>query len=307
MRARVASARPRRRVGRAPRRAPGRRAASVAAVATCLAALLGAGPAITGVADAPIDSGAVSPVDAPGGAGGPGQPGMAAQAAGCPAPPAGFVLFAPGEGKTVALTFDDGPGAADLQIASVLRAEKIPGTFFFTGAGVAEQPDIARQIAAAGLAVGNHSYDHRYPRQVPGGWTERYLADQGRRTNAALIRATGRPVCLFRPPGGFQDGVLATTSALRMTPVLWSVDPRDWAQPARPSAEATAEIVKGATTIGTQRHPIVLLHSSAAPASVQHSGGPGYRGNTVAALPEIIAWYRAHGFTFVDLAGRSAP
>lgn len=303
MRARLPSARPRRRIGRAP----GRRAASVAAVATCLAALLGAGPAITGAVQAPIDSGAVASVDARGGAGGAGQPGVVAQVAGCPSPPAGFVLFAPGEGKTVALTFDDGPGAADLQIASVLRAEKIPGTFFFTGAGVADHPDIARQIAADGLTVGNHSYDHRYPAQVPGGWTGRYLADQARRTNAALTRATGRPVCLFRPPGGFQDGVIAATADLRMTPVLWSVDPRDWAQPGHPNAEATAAIVKGATTIGTQHHPIVLLHSSAAPASVQRAGGPGYRGNTVAALPEIIAWYRAHGFAFVDLAGRSAP
>ncbi len=231
----------------------------------------------------------------------------AAHLPGCPTPPTGFVLSAPGAGKTVALTFDDGPGAADLQIADVLRREKIPGTFFFTGAGASANPDVVRQITAQGLAVGNHSYDHLYPAQVPGGWTQQYVADQAHRTNAALTRVTREPVCLYRPPGGFQEGVLAATSALRLTAALWSVDPRDWAQPTTASPQATAAIVEAATDIGHQTHPIVLLHSSHASASVQHSGGPGYRGNTVAALPQIIAWYRTHGFRFVDLAGRSAP
>lgn len=51
-------------------------------------------------------------------------------------------------------------------------------------------------------------------------------------------------------------------------------------------------IVARATTLGGQRHPIVLFHD-----------GGGDRSATRDALPEVIAWYRAHGFTFVRLDG----
>jgi len=42
--------------------------------------------------------------------------------AGCPATGYGPNYYAPGTGKTVALTFDDGPGASTAKILSVLRA-----------------------------------------------------------------------------------------------------------------------------------------------------------------------------------------
>ena len=43
--------------------------------------------------------------------------------AGCPAAPYGPSYYAPGTGKTVALTFDDGPGASTAKILSILHAK----------------------------------------------------------------------------------------------------------------------------------------------------------------------------------------
>ena len=95
----------------------------------------------------------------------------------CPPPAAGFVTSAPGTGKTVALTFDDGPGPDDAALLQILAAHHVPATFFLTGVHSAAQPAQVQALAQAGELVADHSYDHRYPREVSGGWTVPYLLD----------------------------------------------------------------------------------------------------------------------------------
>jgi peptidoglycan/xylan/chitin deacetylase (PgdA/CDA1 family) len=222
----------------------------------------------------------------------------------CPPPAAGFVTSAPGTGKTVALTFDDGPGPDDAALLQILAAHHVPATFFLTGVHSAAQPAQVQALAQAGELVADHSYDHRYPREVSGGWTVPYLLDQITRTNAVLTDQTKAPVCFFRPPGGFEDNVLKAASAEGMSAVLWSVDSSDWKQPDHVTAAATQAIVAAATNVGTQTHPIVLLHSAKASHEPSSVVSP-FRGNTLAALPQIIDWYATHGYRFVDLTGRS--
>ena len=225
-------------------------------------------------------------------------------AATCPAPPSGFVRQAPGNGKTVALTFDDGPAFADLEIVKVLARYDVKATFFVTGENIKTNPDIVRSIADGGNLVADHSWEHEYPVAVDGGWTLDYLTSELTRTNDAITAITGQPVCFFRPPGGYTDNVLKATGKLGMASVMWSVDTEDWRQPSKTTSADTKEIVSSATTIGTQTHPVVLLHSGKASHEPDSVVGR-YRGNTVAALPSIIEWYRAKGFTFVRLDGVS--
>ena len=120
------------------------------------------------------------------------------------------------------------------------------------------------------------------------------------RTRSLLRKLSGQDVCLMRPPGGFTTNVLASTRPLGLTAVLWSTDTLDWQQPSRRTDRATDRIVARATRISGNRHPVVLLHSGRTKA-----GAVMFRGNTIAALPRIIAWYRAHGYRFVTLDGRS--
>lgn len=222
----------------------------------------------------------------------------------CAKPASGFVRVAPGRGKTVALTFDDGPGRADPAIVEVLDRYGIHATFFETGAHAAASPATVKLLASHGELIGDHGWEHQYPSRVAGGWTPGYLRRQFQRTNSELRRLTGQPVCFVRPPGGFRQNVLAAAAPLRMTAALWSVDSLDWRQPSRTTKAATAAIVARATATGGRRHPIVLMHSSKAshePDRVVSS----YRGNTVAALPAVIEWYRSHGYRFVTLAGKA--
>lgn len=77
--------------------------------------------------------------------------------AGCPAAPYGANYYAPGAGQTVALTFDDGPGASTAKILSILHAEGVTATFFNIGQNATARPQLAGDQARAGYLVGNHT------------------------------------------------------------------------------------------------------------------------------------------------------
>jgi peptidoglycan/xylan/chitin deacetylase (PgdA/CDA1 family) len=227
-------------------------------------------------------------------------PGWADSRTGCPPARSGVIEQAPGTGRTVALTFDDGPSPWTPKILAVLAANDVPATFFDTGAHDTKYPQYARAEAAAGEVVGDHTWDHRYPRDVVGGWSSSYLRDQLTRTDTVQHALTGRPTCLFRAPGGHTSPALpGVARSLGLTMIGWSVDTEDWRQPDHQSATEVRKIVAAATG-SPGRHPVVLMHAGKAshePASKVSA----YRGNTVAALPDVIAWYRSHGYRFVTM------
>jgi hypothetical protein len=163
---------------------------------------------------------------------------------------------------------------------------------------------MTRQIVSDGNLLEDHSWDHLYPSQVSGGWTVGYLVDQISRTAAQQTALTGQTVCFFRPPGGFTTNVLTAAGQVGMSGVLWSIDTQDWQQPGSYSPAEVDQIVAAATGTGSQQHPIVLMHDAKASHEPDSQVSP-YRGNTVAALPRIISWYRANGYRFVDLNGGS--
>lgn len=220
----------------------------------------------------------------------------------CPTPPSTFVRKAPGSGKTVALTFDDGPAPADVQIAAVLERYGVHATFFETGLHANDDPGTVRMLAAKGHLIADHSYDHEYPADVPGGWTTSYLRGQLDRTDSVLQAVSGKSICYFRPPGGFTDNVLTAAGAEGLTSVMWTVDSLDWKQPVITADSVVATIVANATKVVGQDHPIVLMHSGKA-SHEPDSKVTAYRGNTVAALPAIIEWYQSHGYRFVRMDG----
>lgn len=271
-------------------------------VAVCLAAALGGcAPAPNGTA-VPRPSASQSAVPIPSAS--PTASPTPHRPDACPTPPKHFVMHAPGEGKTVALTFDDGPGTVDAQLAAILDQYHVHATFFETGAHAAADPAAVAMLATHGNLIADHSWEHRYPTEVVGGWTMNYLNAQFGRTRDELRKQSGQSVCYLRPPGGFRSNVLATGERLGLTSVLWTTDSQDWQQPDHTTAAATARIVAHATAVDSDRHPIVLMHAGKASHEPDSVVSP-YRGNTVAALPAVIDWYQRHGYRFVGLDGRS--
>jgi peptidoglycan/xylan/chitin deacetylase (PgdA/CDA1 family) len=214
-----------------------------------------------------------------------------AAAAGCPAARSSVLYRTPAtRAKTVSITIDDGPTAYTGQFLDVLRRAGVKATFYFIGENVRRDPALARRAAREGHVIGNHSWDH--PNMTTLGRAAQ--ARQMDRTSAEIRKATGVTPCHFRGPGGATDhATLALARARRMTIAHWTYSTQDWRQADRLSSAWQRRIVSLGT--GSDRHPIVLMHD----------GGPmNHRANSVAALDNLVRWYRDRGYVFTDPAGR---
>ena len=64
--------------------------------------------------------------------------------------------------KEVVLTFDDGPWPDNTpMVLKALKDNCIKATFFEIGQHATWRPDISREVAAAGMTVGNHTWSHK--------------------------------------------------------------------------------------------------------------------------------------------------
>lgn len=218
----------------------------------------------------------------------------------CPAEGA-VVRSAPGYGRTVALTFDDGPGEWTDDVLRVLAEHDVPAAFFVVGRAVEAHPDLVRDIAGAGHLVANHTWNHEPP--PPGdAWPASYVDTEITPTAVLLREVTGADPCWYRPPLGVTHGIDHEAATRPLDIALWSVDSLDWkiqsGASEDPDGSLAAEVTARATVGIGQPNPLVLLHD-----------GGGWRGATVAALPGIIEAYRDAGYRFVrlDESLRSGP
>ncbi len=189
----------------------------------------------------------------------------------------------------VALTFDDGPSATVTpQLVRLLRREGVPATFFMIGQHVDAHPEIVRMVDEAGFAIGNHTWAHDDLTTLTGPQIRASI----RSTRRALVHAGVVPTSLARPPYGAMDGrVQQVLEQLGYTPVLWSIDPRDWAGATTPQIEAR---VLGA--VRPHRTNVVLQHDGV-------TNSPA----TLRAISTEIGQLRRRGFCFADLDATGSP
>lgn len=196
---------------------------------------------------------------------------------GCVARGTSRVSRLPGTQNTVALTFDDGPTAYTSEALRILEREHVRGTFFEVGRLVAARAGLLRRMLEDGDAIGNHTWSHA--NMAAGGRPQEIT-----RTQRAIRDATGYTPCVFRPPyGATSRALVGELHGMGLTSVLWDVDPRDWSTPGQ-------DAITGRVQHETRRGSIVLLHDG---------GGP--RSQTLAALPRIIASFKARGYRFVTI------
>jgi peptidoglycan/xylan/chitin deacetylase (PgdA/CDA1 family) len=62
--------------------------------------------------------------------------------------------------KTIALTFDDGPGVGTAKILDLLKQYHVKATFFSVGQMASYHRAMLDRIIAEGHVLGNHSFDH---------------------------------------------------------------------------------------------------------------------------------------------------
>src|SRR3954466_5488390 len=106
---------------------------------------------------------AQTPEAAPATPAAPAAPATEATATSTPAAPSHKITYSAChvDGQYIALTFDDGPHAANTpRLLDMLKQRGIKCTFFMVGQCAAEYPQIVKRIAAEGHEVANHSWTH---------------------------------------------------------------------------------------------------------------------------------------------------
>jgi peptidoglycan/xylan/chitin deacetylase (PgdA/CDA1 family) len=188
----------------------------------------------------------------------------------------------------VALTFD--AGANDAGVPSILRTLArfhVAATFFLTGHFARTYPAVAREIAARGFRLGNHTMTHPYLTHLSDAAVRWQIAAAGR----AISTVTGQnPAPLFRFPFGDQNPrTIAIANQLGYVPVSWTVDTLGWEGA---SAGITAPEVASRVLAALRPGEIVLMHVGSSP-----------DGSTLDAhaLPRVIGELRARGYSFVTL------
>ncbi|NET35195.1 MAG: polysaccharide deacetylase family protein [Cyanothece sp. SIO1E1] len=184
-----------------------------------------------------------------------------------------------GTEKRVALTFDDGPWPeTTAQVLEILDQHQIRATFFWVGQYLQRYPEIAKQVVAAGHAIGNHSWSHPLDQM-----DAKTAAQELEKTAQLIDQVTGVKTRFFRPPGGFLDTELAAyAQAQNYAITLWSANSEDY--------YVSAPILIDNVLRRVEPGGIVLMHD-----------GGGNRQATVEALPQIITTLQRQGYQFVTV------
>ena len=179
----------------------------------------------------------------------------------------------------VALTFDDGPWPGQTEaILDILKADDVKATFFMLSGAANHHKDLARRVFAEGHLIGNHSVNHKnLSKSTPD--VVRFEIVNAADTIQAI---TGYRPVWFRPPGGnYNAAVLQIMAESGVKLAMWSTDTNDWRKP-------SPQDIAGRALAGQQQVKVVLMHD-----------GGGDRSRTIAALPQVIAGYKARGYRFV--------
>jgi peptidoglycan-N-acetylglucosamine deacetylase len=185
----------------------------------------------------------------------------------------------------VILTFDDGPDERYTgKILDILEKEKVPASFFITGANAQENLPLLRRISLDGFEIGNHTFSHPNISKV-----SNIRAEIELKSTRLLIEAiTGRSTILFRAPYNADS---EPTNVAEIIPIALSkkanyytigesIDPRDWED------GTNADSIYNRTIQQYEANPqkgIILLHDAG-----------GNREATVLALPRIIHYFKSH-------------
>jgi peptidoglycan/xylan/chitin deacetylase (PgdA/CDA1 family) len=186
--------------------------------------------------------------------------------------------------RVAALTFDDGPNPEFTpQLLEILERHGARGTFFVVGEAASRQPGLIRQMAQAGHAIGNHTWDHPSIPLISGPERRRQI----RRCAQAIAPYGAR---LFRPPYGHQD-LAARLDALWLgyQVVTWNLTAQDWLE--RDAVSLARRLVEG-----IRPGSIVLLHDGLYPPLV---GNVEDRRPMLAAVEAILTELRSYRFVTV--------
>ncbi len=139
------------------------------------------------------------------------------------------ILRMTGRGRTMLLTFDDGPHPDYTPgILDTLAEHDVRATFFVCGEMADYNRDLLARMADEGHVVGNHTWSH----PLLTGLTRRRIRSEMERTSEVVEKAYGEAPRWFRAPyGAWNRAAFQLGADLGMEPLAWTVDTLDWTTP----------------------------------------------------------------------------
>ena len=198
-----------------------------------------------------------------------------------------FIYHGNREKPYVALTFDlcekpELPSWFDRGIYDVLTRYNVPATFFMGGDWMRTHVDETLLLASnPKFELGNHSWSHP---DLPG-LSEETISGEIIKTQDLLYKLTGRQSKLFRLPAGLYDDLTLSVIAWHgLHTIQWDVETGD------PDPTIDAERMNWAVQTRVQHGSIIIMHAN----------GRGW--HTAEALPEMIEYLQAQGYTLVTVS-----
>jgi len=201
------------------------------------------------------------------------------------------ICRAPDAGRRIALTFDDGPNPrCTPALMELLRRYDAHATFFLIGRWAEREPELVRELAAAGHALGDHTWSH----PTLALRSSAAVKEELKRCRAA-VEAAGVTfsevdgAALMRPPWGRRrPGTLRAIRSAGYVPVLWSITGWDWLE--HTTADAIAR--RG---LKARDGDVILLHDGI------HTEPDFDRSRSLEAAEEILRRLGAEGYRFVTV------
>lgn len=201
----------------------------------------------------------------------------------------------PSTGKTVYLTFDDGPSRYTPEILDVLDKYGVKATFFVING---RYNSTMKDIVNRGHQIGLHTYSHDYEKIYSSDTA--YFNDL-QKIHDVVLKETGVDCSIIRFPGGSSNTVSRNYSKGIMSRITKAVGEKgyvyfDWncsngdadgANTVQKQLNYCSQFPKSASRV------IVLMHDT--------------KKTTLEALPKIIEYYQSCGMTFDVLTPFTAP
>lgn len=200
------------------------------------------------------------------------------------------------EPDTVYLTFDDGPSGRTAEILDILKKDNIKATFFIIGKEGARDKALLKRIVAEGHTIGIHTYTHVYGTIYQS--VESYMEDFYK-TYRLIYDTTGVKADVFRFPGGsinqysalFYEEIIAEMMRRGFTYYDWNASSGD----AHSNATQKSVYINTVQSSEGKDRIVLLMHDSIS------------KSYTVAALPEIIEYYKVKGYKFERITNDVSP
>lgn len=190
-------------------------------------------------------------------------------------------------GRTVYLTFDDGPSSLTEPLLEVLDRYKVKATFFVVGVNDKNETRDLKEIVKRGHAIGVHSWSHNYHQIYAS--VNAFFSDYDR-IHQAIFDATGVDTKICRFPGGsvnsynkkVRNNIFEELKRRGDVYFDWNAGGADAAGAKTPDA-IYSNAIQG---VHSHRVSVVLFHNTAA------------KGATLRQVPRFISTLQSEGYRF---------